>query len=400
MTKTKFYLIWKDSLAYYLFDPHGRDFTGSVNLKNGSVSLFCFEKIQNLTHFIADRSKFKSTTCYSLFNIEVIRLNEILSSDEKLHEITTQARQITKWRIVNSAMAILRGTFHIGNTCFGNFENISERSFAANLLAITYTKLNPPNSWNSKVIDKILLLGYKFSIENKNFNINSLPLSFKLGEYNFTLKINSNIFIGNLWYAVHFKQTELRQCLHQFFNEYDAVLIQTDNKFTFVAWKRDNTFYLFDSYGRPANGLIPDHGSKPTSATLDLRSCLHMHNTLDSLCSILFDNVMKISPKKSFALHQVIVKNCDNSLSNMSLNESINSLFLPKLTCIPEVDIMTDYSGTSIMESENDFSDDDTIELSYEETAEEILIPDLDLSPTESEGNNRELLRFCFLRYQ
>lgn len=385
MTKSRRYLIWKDDLAYYLFDPQGRDFTGSVSLKMGQPSLFCFEKPQNLAHHIAKQSKLKSTAAFTLLSIWVKRLDPAKNSTEKLAELT---QKITKWRIINSSRAILHGSIHIGNTCFAKAAvTDAEKSLAASCAAVAYTKVSSPNTWNSQVLDKILVLGHQLLGDSKHLNVNDLLKKIcSLGQYTIELSIKPNVYCGQLLHAVHFKQTDLRRDVHAFFAEFRSAILQAD-VFTFAAWKtKDDAFFLFDPYGRPANGLIPDTSKVPSSTT-DYRCCLHMHNTLDSLCSVLHDNVMKISPKKAYTLHEIIAINRSVSASDVSLNESVDSRLMEKLVCRPEVGMI--YSDVSEASTDSDATESEVeleIEELDEESEEEEAVNIFDLSSSESEG--------------
>lgn len=387
MTKSKRYLIWRDELAYYLFDPQGRDFTGSVSLKTGQPSLFCFDKMQNLAHHMAKQSNLKPTAAYSLITIWIKRLDPVKSSSEKLAELT---RKITKWRIINSSRAILHGSIHIGNTCFAKLAASDlEKSLAATCVAVAYTKVNPPNAWNSQVMDKILVLGHQFLSHAKRLNVNDLKtVNCPLGQYNVELTIKPNMYGGHLLHAVHFKQTALREDLHKFFAKYRSAIVQAD-AFTFAVWTKDDVFFLFDPYGRPSSGLIPDT-SKPASSTADNRCCLHMHNTLDSLISVLHDNIMKIAAKKTYALHEIIAINrIVSATSDASLNESVDSRLMAKLICRPEIGMV--YSDDSEASADSDETESEVeleIEELDEESEEEGILDIFDLSSSESEGTH------------
>lgn len=345
-SRKKCFLVWKNAKAFYVLDLQGRQSNGIIDTTRGFISLLCFETISNLTYFLVHVSNMHSDDPFALSELKL----KTLMKSSKIPMTMWDATRINKWRILDSHQAILRGNFSNTNECFKKFE--IDMPLASCCIITFYSQMSPPNSWDGRIIDKVLLLAYQFSVDCinhqqlKHISFDKILKTYTIGTYKIDFSIKENVANGKLLYSLDFKQTELRIALKNYF-ECESVskfVLVEAGSYTFVIWKSCGLFYFFNSYDCDSIGRLVENTSG--------RSCLMMHSTLDSGCSIFIENLLKIVPKKQFYLHKLDVnvqcqkcrgKHAISSFASddvewddrqsVFLNESVDDFYLPKITC-------------------------------------------------------------------
>lgn len=312
------YLIWKTNGIYFLFDAQGNG--SSIEDKNGFASLVCTESLKDVCKLLKTISYIKSDDCYSL---SPITMKHFRKGVKYYTNPRIQYAGTSTYTIVSDCFAILSGKFHIGHSGFQLFKN--RQSMAVGLMALIYNEIQPCNSWNSQVIDKIILLGTKLFQECKKtpqgeVTIQHLPRAYKILQYSFRIDFKPYDHSGQLSYSIDEMKKNLLMYLQRAFEGAvkKTVLIQTDS-LAFAVWECNDYYYILDAYARTENGEIAnDQIGAP---------CIHMHGNLESLCSVLCTNLNAIGTRDGFLLHGVkVVLECndDGKVSDHDL-ESINS---------------------------------------------------------------------------
>lgn len=344
-------LIWKSNGNFYVFDSNGRTECCVTDADKGFASLICVGSLTNIACLIVQMSDLKASDFFVISELQMKQL----SFNEKDYEISKNidvdnSNPYSSFMVLSEHFAIVQGTLNVSNNCFKSTRNL--QSLAVCCVANIYNLIHPPNSWTSKVVDKVIMLGdqmYKDCTKYdlpEEFTIDNIPQQLSIGTYNVKLRIIPYQRGGQLQHSSNHSMTDLMLELENFFIEYSCALLQVDH-LMLVIWKRDTVYYLFDPYARGKSGEVIHVRGPPGAA------CLHMHSTLSSLCTILYENLMKIAEKEIFYLHSLLTSitphdsnNVNNNTNNnesknietdsKSLNESIDDAFMPKLNCKPK----------------------------------------------------------------
>lgn len=347
------YLIWKTNGIHFLFDAQGNG--SSPDNKNGYACLVCTESLKDVSKLLKTIISIKPDDCYSMTAIKMKHFRKAVSDYTKprIRYADTNA-----YTIVSDGFAILSGKFHVGHRCFQSFRN--RQSMAVGLMALIFNEIQPSNSWNSELIDKVILLGTKLFHECKktskgDLTIHHLPQKYCVLEYKFKIDYRPYDHSGQMSYSLDEMKKNLLMYLQRAFQgaAKKSVLIQT-NALVFAVWESNDYYYIFDAYARNEKGEI--------SADQSGRPCFHMHGNLESLCSLLCTNLNAIASSDGFVLHGVNVALECNSGEKVTANdlESINTfmdeMFWMEMNSFQESSVRSE--GEAICNLD-EFSDDD-----------------------------------------
>lgn len=294
------YLIWKTNGIFFIFDGQGSG--SAADDKNGFASLVCTQSIRDISKLLKTLSSMKSDDCYSISPIKIKHFRDDGSSDSKPR---IQYVLTNPYKIVNDCFAILSGKFHVEHNGFHSSRK--RQSITVNLMALIFNAIQPANSWNSQLIDKIILLGTKLYHECKKspqgeVTIHHLPRAYGILDYEFKIDYNPYDHSGQMSYSLDEMEKNLLMHLKRAFPAGTAsnasVFIQT-NSLVFAVWESNKYFYLFDAYARNHMGEIADD-------QLGM-ACIQMHGSLESLCNTLAKNLHAIASNDGFVLHGINV---------------------------------------------------------------------------------------------
>lgn len=316
-------LIWRYAPnCYMIFDSNGRSPQCEVDKVNGKASLICVANLKNISYLIVRMSQLCTDACYVLSELKVIqRTKEGVPSKPQ----NMESSHIGDYKILNDHCAIVSGTINISNKCFKGTRN--QQSMITSCIAFLYNKIHPPNSWNSKIIDKIIMIGNdEYRSVKKDFgefSITDLPSNISIGQYTLTLQCSPLQSNGQVLHTINIYESEFMTELKQFFIDHKAGLIQIDTS-VLAIWQKGGMFYMFDPYGRNyMDQIVPVKNGA---------AYLQMHSTVESMGSNLYTNLMKIFEKEYFQLYGIFGKIVGHE-DGMSLNESVNSFYVPEMVC-------------------------------------------------------------------
>lgn len=288
-------LLWKKK-AFFVFDPNGRTGHAECNNETGGAALITLVHLENLVYLI---SKMSGLTAQSPFKLSQLQIMKLFELPEPVQQSATRKPPIIRtneYKVLNNQHAILYGKYHIGDNIFGDHRN--KQSLSTSIAAIVYSKIDPPNTWNRKILHKVLLLGDKFyercTKEHGQpiiISLRDVPAIFRLGLYETKICITPFIFNctikpDNVRDATKFLKKYLLS------NRYALVQIKSA---VFSIWLRNDFYYLFDPFKRAPSGLVP---SEKCGA-----ACLHMFSRVYDLCQLLFKNLLRIAAEENFYLH-------------------------------------------------------------------------------------------------
>lgn len=352
-------LIWRSDRIFFVYDPRGRTETCAVDLKRGFASLICLETLHNVTFLIVNMSELGPHDFFALSQVRVIKLLQVAETPSAAvtcnSDVTVVVQDTDPERrfvVLDEHSAILHGCLTVCNPCFSRTRNY--QALTSCCIAYVYSLIRPPNSWTSRTVDKVLLFGNQMYEEcvrqdfPEEFTIQNIPPMITVGIFKAALRIMPFQHGGRLNHTLDHRTSELLLALRQFFDEHRCALLQID-QLSLASWKRGNVYYLFDPYIRDANGKVMHHTQGA--------ACIHMHSTLESLCAVLYMNLMRLAEKEVFYVHGLWARVMDSRASgddvafseqhqtdelqrteaekeeSVSLNESIDSVYVPRLHC-------------------------------------------------------------------
>ncbi|XP_063893773.1 uncharacterized protein LOC110379989 isoform X1 [Helicoverpa armigera] len=252
-------VIWKDRVCYYIFDPAGRDARAYSNFANGQAALVNVKDIDAVAEILLARSILEDQK-FVLAPVKVLKMADETSEEdfESDKELTQAEKAMMGYRILNENCAIVNANMHLGDRCFE--EAKFRQALPIAIVAMTYAKISPPNTWFSKTLDKILRLGNKLYIDcthpkvMTDITIDNIPNEIVIGPYACEIIIYRERVKGQL-YTTKECLLNIKTGLEDFFShEYNCGLLEFNN-YMLAVWRQKDMFYLFDPYPRTTDGL-------------------------------------------------------------------------------------------------------------------------------------------------
>ncbi|XP_056633873.1 uncharacterized protein LOC130443327 [Diorhabda sublineata] len=280
--------IWKNKYLY-MFDarPRTKDLYVSCD---GTAVMANFYDVPSLATIFLSRSNF----CNWPFAIYPMKVYKIMNADELEKDSNEEINVKSEYNILNENKAVVLGSFDLADKCF-EFSR-GKQSLPMSVLALVYSRITPPNAWNRKTIDKILILGnllYKECLACKasvDIKLEHLPALFTIGPYIVEIYIFGNLFADLIYRSCN---CQLKMSLESFFEKCTNGILQI-GRCHLAVWKQRNMFYCFDPYSRNNEGFATTHGM----------ACVSMHASLDSVIELIAYNYDKDSV---FYLHALKV---------------------------------------------------------------------------------------------
>lgn len=259
-------VIWKDRICYYIFDPAGRDSRAYSNFTNGCAALINVKDLDAVAEVLLARSVVEDQK-FLLASVKVLKMvdekcDEDFESDK---ELTQTEKAMMGYRILNENCAIVNANMHLGDKCFEDAKYRQALTIA--VVAMTYAKISPPNTWFSKTLDKILRLGNKLYVDCVypkvmiDITIDNIPNEITVGPYACEIIIYRERVKGQL-FTTKECLLNIRTGLEEIFNhEYNSGILEFNN-YVLAVWRQKDMYYLFDPYPRTNDGLRSFKGGK------------------------------------------------------------------------------------------------------------------------------------------
>ena len=171
----------------YVFDPRGRTMDCERS-SEGEAGLMAFGKINNLYHLLVNLS---CINVKSTFKICPVTVTKITDSEKAEKFMAVSGNPMIKcreddYKIINKRVAYLQGSLHLNSEIFSKLSGNQHLPTA--IMAMVYSKIDPPNSWSSAVLDRVLHFGaklYSICIEDgpiRNLALTEIPSHFYVGD--------------------------------------------------------------------------------------------------------------------------------------------------------------------------------------------------------------------------
>ncbi|XP_028030016.1 uncharacterized protein LOC114242909 [Bombyx mandarina] len=291
-------VVWKDKVCYYIFDPAGRDSRAFSNFANGAAALINVKNLEAVAEVLLSRSVLDDQK-YVLAPVKVLRMvDETCDEDfESDKELTQTEKAVMGYRILNENCAIVNATMHLGDRCFEDAKFRQAMPIA--IIAMTYAKISPPNTWFTKTLDKILRLGSKLYVDCAHpktlvdLTIDNIPNVINVGPYACEIIIYRERIKGQL-FTTKECLFNIKTGLEDFFtHEYNSGILEF-NSYWLGVWRQKDMFYLFDPYPRTNDGL--------RSVNIGRACCWMLLNT-DTMADVFTKNWNYLPVTTQFFIH-------------------------------------------------------------------------------------------------
>ncbi|CAG4945432.1 unnamed protein product [Colias eurytheme] len=259
LTRVVKVVIWRDKVCYYIFDPAGRDSRAYSNFSNGCAALINVKDLQSVADVVLARGVVEDQK-FVLAPVKVLKMidekcDEDFESDK---ELTQAEKAMMGYRILNENCAIVNANMHLGDRCFEDAKY--RQAIPIAVVAMTYAKISPPNTWFSKTLDKVLRLGNKLYMDCLHpkvmidMTIDNIPNEIIVGPYACEIIIYRERVKGQL-YTTKECILNIKTGLEEFFShEYNSGILDFNN-YSLAIWRQKEMYYLFDPYPRTNDGL-------------------------------------------------------------------------------------------------------------------------------------------------
>lgn len=244
------------------------------------------------------------------------KADEDIESDK---ELTQAEKAMMGYRILNENCAIVNANMHLGDRCFE--EAKFRQSIPIAIVAMTYAKISPPNTWFTKTLDKILRLGNKLYMDCRHpkvmidMTIDNIPNEITVGPYACEIIIYRERVKGQLFTTKECIYN-IKTGLEEFFShEYNSGVLEFNN-YNLALWRQKDMFYLFDPYPRANDG---------TRTAKSGRACCWMMLNTDTMAELFTRNWDYLPPTTQFYIHAFKVLKLKKKAPKVIKNEQINS---------------------------------------------------------------------------
>lgn len=196
---------------------------------------------------------------FVLASVKVLRMvddkcDEDFESDK---ELTQAEKAMMGYRVLTENCAIVNANMHLGDPCFE--EAKFRQALVIAVVAMTYAKISPPNTWFTKTLDKILRLGNKLFVDCIHpkvlidLTIDNIPNEITVGPYACEIIIYRERVKGQL-FTTKECLFNIKTGLEEFFShEYNSGILDFNN-YWLAVWRQKGMYYLFDPYPRTNDG--------------------------------------------------------------------------------------------------------------------------------------------------
>ena len=280
-------------LAFFVFDPRGRT-NDCVKSSDGEAALMVFERLENVNHLILNLS---NVNVNDSFKISPLSVTQFIDCKYSLDKFTAASGNPSRrcrsddYKLLENEIAYLCGSIHINSKVFS--ESSGKQALTTAIMAMVYAKIDPPNSWASTILDRVLHLGmklYRDCLEDgiKDLTLIDIPSKFYVGDfYRAGITISPTLKRVKLKPSKFYCDDPITQALRDLLktSQFHCFLLQIDNN-AFAIWRMRNSevYYFFDGQEKEADETDEDEGT----------SCVYMVGSIDKLCQIITTRIAMV----------------------------------------------------------------------------------------------------------
>lgn len=253
----------KEETFYYYFDPNPRDKLGQLTVKGNEENFACLVRSSNLSA-LADLIKKNAGQnvenenefmIHELKNVSigVSMTNEEIEADKQKLIVP----DLNNYSNLGNTGALLLGTIDQRNELAFKQKTRDKQQAANSLTALAMTKLYDPHLWYCELVDDILRIGDKITIENltnlleeeefpRNYLLPSEILEdFVIGVNRMSIDLEEETITGKI--------TDMTRLLEQFFED-NTMGVFRQGDIMLPIWRKGEIFFTMDPRGRNAQG--------------------------------------------------------------------------------------------------------------------------------------------------
>jgi hypothetical protein len=253
--------IWKEDNRYYMFDPEERDTTGRTSLPEqpGVACVTWFSQLNDLvTLYMHNTPKAYHK---DRFIVRKVVIKDYIQMAEDWYNF--RALTFNKW--------ILRGNFSQQDRRFSP-ESRNAQCTANATMALTYKELKQEQDWDNSTVDDVLISGDEFyrgcvqtlqecgKFKHKYLMVDELNRNFDVLNKRVNLEIDDCLVNGVINAKSDTGIPNLKRGFEEFFLESEAGIV-TANLQSMAVWRRDETYYYYDSHSRNEKGVVCGFGT-------------------------------------------------------------------------------------------------------------------------------------------
>lgn len=296
------YIMYKK--AIFVFDPRVRTMECERSSK-GEAALMAFTRFDNVYHLLINLSKINIKGPFKICAVTVTQVTDSNNYPEKFSAASGNPSRKCRgddYKFMNRQVAYLQGSLNLGSRVFGSCSNKQHLTTA--IMTIVYAKIDPPNSWSSAILDRVLHFGtklYTSCLEDgpiRNLTLTDIPSKFYVGDvYRVAITIAPFLKRVKIEQTRLFCDNPITKVLKNIIDTstFRCLLLQIDN-FTYAIWQMMSTdvFYFFDGYQKDVAGNRDRYEGT---------SCLFMTENIDRLCEIVVNRVTKTPRSENSTLN-------------------------------------------------------------------------------------------------
>lgn len=302
--------IWVENGLYYMFDPNERDATGKVVVKKikieagvktidykpGAACVTWYTSLKDLVEtYFANIDKVQRRDQFVLSRVVI---NDFVGVSEPWNNF--QGVGVGRW--------ILRGTFSQKDKKFSG-KTRDKQGTACASMALAYATVKPEKEWNTETLDEILVSGDKLyndavdelirkdKYKDEKLMITEVPRKFAFdATKEVNIEVQDCLINGIVSAKSNDKICNLKKGLEEFFIDNDTGVI-TAKTLSMAVWKKDDSYYYYDSHARDEKGIVADFGT----------ACVLRLSNLPDLATSVETN-LPAHPEDTFNISRVAVK--------------------------------------------------------------------------------------------
>ncbi|XP_050444843.1 uncharacterized protein LOC126848201 [Cataglyphis hispanica] len=251
--------------VYYYFDPNPRDKLGQLSAEPAEENSACVVRTSDLSTLanLIEKNAGQDPTNndFVIHELKIVSIGTSMTDEEiEADKLIPIKPDLNNYSSLGDTGALLLGTIEQGNETAFKRQTRDKQQAGNSLVALAMTKLYNPHLWYRELVDDILRIGDKLTVENlanlpeaeaeeetpRNY---LLPSEFA---EDFTIGVN-RMSIGLEEEFIAGRTADTSTILEQFF-EGNAMGVFRQNDMMMPIWKEGNVYFTMDPRGRDARG--------------------------------------------------------------------------------------------------------------------------------------------------
>ncbi|XP_011875943.1 PREDICTED: uncharacterized protein LOC105566493 [Vollenhovia emeryi] len=260
----------KRETFYYYFDPNPRDALGQLSAETDEENPACLVRssdLSTLANLIKKNAEqdVEGVNDFMIHELKNVSIGALMTNEEiKVDKEKLIVPDLNNYSNLGNTGALLLGTIDQRNEAAFKRRTRDKQQAANSLTALAMTKLYDPHLWYRELVDDILRIGDKLTIENltnlpevaiEEKSPRDYPLPSEIAE-DFVIGVN-RMLIDLEEESITEKMTDVTRVLEHFFEGYTMGVFRQGDVMMPI-WREGRVFFTMDPRGRNAQGEPKD----------------------------------------------------------------------------------------------------------------------------------------------